>query len=64
MCVYLPTKFQVFSIILTTFKKNRIILNPPPSNKHTPQNEPLKCPPTLGLNSISKSCHYATHFFL
>ena len=40
MCVYVRTKFEVSSIILTSFRRG----NPPP------QNEPLKSPPRLGLN--------------
>ena len=42
MCVYLHTKFQVFSIILMRFR--RVILPLPPL-----QNEPLKTPPRLRL---------------
>ena len=42
MCVYLCTKVQVSSIILTDFRQG-VILHPPP------QNEPLKHPPRLGL---------------
>ena len=42
MCVYLRTKFQVSSIILTSFRQGGVILPP------QPQNEPLKGPPTLG----------------
>ena len=47
MCVYLRTKFQVSSTILTSFRLGGgggVIL--PPS----PQNEPLKSPPRLELN--------------
>ena len=46
MSVYLCVKFEVSSIILTGFRQG-VILPPPPS---TPQNEPLKSPPRLGLN--------------
>ena len=43
ICVYLGTKFQVSSIILTSFRKGGVILPP------ITQNEPLKSPPRLGL---------------
>ena len=42
MSVYLRAKFEVSSIILTSFRHGGIV--PPP-----PQNEPLKSPPRLGL---------------
>ena len=42
MCVYLRAKFEVSSIILTNFRQRLI----PPA---TPQTEPLKSPPILGL---------------
>ena len=45
MGVYLRVKFEVSSIILTGFRQG-VILHPP----STPQNEPLKSPPRLGLN--------------
>ena len=43
--MYLSTKFQISSIILTSFRKGGVILPclPPP------QKEPLKSPPWLGL---------------
>ena len=45
MCLYLLIKFQGSSIILTSFSQERgVILSP------TPQYEPLKIPPRLGLN--------------
>ena len=44
MSVYLRAKFEVSSIILTSFRHGGIV--PPP-----PQNEPLKSPPRLGLKS-------------
>ena len=44
MCVYVRTNFQVSSIILTSFRPEVILSNPPP-----PQNEPLKTPPRLKL---------------
>ena len=43
--VYLRTKFQFSSIILTSFRQGVIL---PPSQ---PQNKPLKGPPRLGLKS-------------
>ena len=42
VCVYLPTKFQVSSIILISFRRGNLT--------YPPQNEPLKSPPRLGLN--------------
>ena len=42
MCVYLRTKFQVSSIVITIFRQGEFYT---PS----PQNEPLKNPPRLGL---------------
>ena len=47
MCVYLGTKFQVSSVILTSFRWGNFTCpspHPPP-----PQNELLKSPPRLGL---------------
>ena len=48
MGVYLRAKFEVSSIILTGFRQGGI-LPPPHTHTHTPQNEPLKSPPRLGL---------------
>ena len=45
MDVYLHVKFEVFSIIVTSFRQGEGEL-PPPSL----QNEPLKSPLRLGLN--------------
>ena len=48
MGVYLRDKFDVSSIILTSFRQGRgdsFIPRP-----HPTQNEPLKSPPRLGLN--------------
>ena len=45
MCAYLHDKFEVFSIILTSFRRGLILPSP------LPQNEPLKSPPRLGLNT-------------
>ena len=42
MGVYIRTKFEVSSMILTSFRQG-VILSP------SPQNEPLKSPPRLGL---------------
>ena len=42
MGVYIRAKFEVSSMILTSFRQG-VILSPPP------QNEPLKSPPRLGL---------------
>ena len=50
MCVYLRTKFEVSSIILARFRQGGgVVTPPPPTHTHTPQNEPLKNPPRLGL---------------
>ena len=43
MCVYVCVKFEVSSVILTSF-------TPAPSPL-SPQNKPLKSPPRLGLKS-------------
>ena len=45
MYVYLSTKLQVSSLVLTSFRQVGVILSPSPS----PQNGPLKHPPKLGL---------------
>ena len=52
MGMYLRAKFEVCSIILTRFRRGVILpyLQPPPP---TPQNEPLKSPPRLGLKKFS-----------
>ena len=46
MCVYVRTKFQVSSIILTSFKQ--VVIFP------LPQNKPLKSSPRLGLKRLFK----------
>ena len=46
MDVYLHVKFEVFSIILTSFRQGEGELPPPPSL----QNKPLKSPLRLELN--------------
>ena len=57
MCVYLLTKFQVSTIILTSFRQGVISPLPPPSS----QNEPLKSPLRLGLmDSMRKEISFAT----
>ena len=54
--MYLPAKFEVSSIILTSFRRG--YFNPPThthtqhTHTHTRQNEPLKSPPGLGLNIL------------
>ena len=53
MDVYLRAKFEVSSIILTSFREGwggGVIL----PLSHPPQNEPLKIPPRLGLNDQNK----------
>ena len=45
MCVYLRTKFQASTVILTSFRQGGVILLPP-------QNEPLKSSSRLGLKRI------------
>ena len=47
MGAYLHVKFGVCSIILTNFRREGGVIPPPP-----PQNELLKSPPRLGLNSF------------
>ena len=61
MCVYLRTKFQVSSIVLTSFKWGRDGGDhfwppppPPPPHTHTLQNKPLKSLPKLGLNDCDQ----------
>ena len=46
MGVYLRAKFEVSSIILTSFRLGRGVILPHPP----PQNETLKSPPRLGLS--------------
>ena len=48
MGAYLHVKFGVFSIILKNFRQVGGVIPPPPP----PQNELLKSPPRLGLNSF------------
>ena len=43
MCMYLRAKFEVSSIILTSFRQGGGIISPP----LPPQNEPLKSPSRL-----------------
>ena len=50
MGAYLHVKFGVCSIILTNFRQEGGVLAPPPPPP--PQNELLKSPPRLGLNSF------------
>ena len=51
MCVYLRTKFQVSSIILTSFRqRGGVILHPAP-----PLNKSVKSPPRLGLTMVTKN---------
>ena len=40
MCVYFRAKYQVSSIILTSFRQGEVVILPPPLPP--PQNEPLK----------------------
>ena len=46
MCLYLRTKFEVWSIILKSFRQGAEFYH-----LSTPQNEPLKSPPILGLKT-------------
>lgn len=50
MRVYLPAKFEVSPIIVTSFRQD-VILHPPTSKKKN-----LKCPPRLGLLIEKKFC--------
>ena len=54
MDVYLRTKFEVSSIILSSFRQGVILLPPPPP---APRNEPLKSPPRLGLTDSLINYH-------
>ena len=49
LCVYLHTKIQVSSIILTRFRQG-VILSPPPHHHHFKQIP--KNPPRLGLHEM------------
>ena len=55
MYVYLRIKFQVSSIILTSFRQGVWVILLPPS-----QNKPLKSPPRLKLKSIFHFLQYLT----
>ena len=68
MCVYLRTKFSVFSIILTSSRQEG-------GGNFTspPQNRPRKCPPRLGLKKsvpgenpiiFHNGCNYDYHFII
>ena len=55
MGVYLHAKFEVSSIILTSFRQGGVgggVIFAPPPPPPLPQNEPLKSPPRLGLNRL------------
>ena len=52
MSVHLRTKFQISSITLNSFREGRRCNTPPPPP--TPHNRPLKSPPRLRLNSLSR----------
>ena len=46
--VYLYTKFEVSSVILTSFRQGVTVPTPTPPRRHpAPQNGPLKSPPRL-----------------
>ena len=63
MGVYFRANFQVSSIILTSFRQGGNFTPPPPPPK--PQNEPLKIPPRLGLNTdVSQFCKTLINFQL
>ena len=50
MGVYLRAKFEVSSIVLTSFRQGvGVNFTPPPFT--SPQSEPLKSPPRLGLRN-------------
>ena len=56
MWVYLRTNFQVCSILLKSFRQAAEVILSPPPHTHTPQNEPIKSPPRLGLKvSLNKT---------
>ena len=65
MCLYLRAKFEVSSIILTSFRLGAIYTPPPlpPLPLTPPQNETLKSPPRLGLKSISLTNEIASFRF-
>ena len=51
MGVYLRAKFEVSSIILTCFRQGVGVNFTPPPPLTSPQSEPLKSPPRLGLRN-------------
>ena len=56
MCVYLHTKFQVSSIILTSFRQGVIFPSPPPpthTHTHTSKRTPKK-PTQIRVNESGK----------
>ena len=62
MIVYLPAKFEVFSIILTSFRNGGgvgwgggviLLLLPPPQNEH------LKSPSRLGFKNIKSTAKFS-----
>ena len=64
LCVNLRTKFEDFSIILASFRQGEGNFTPPPPA--TPQKEPLKSPPSLGLKLnflIWNECHWSFNLY-
>ena len=58
MCVYLQTKFQVYSIIVTSFRQEVVSPLPPPATKKTPKKSTqIKVNSVIIPNHIS-SCHH------
>ena len=49
--MFVLTKFQVSSIILTSFRQGRGVILPPIPPHPPPQNRPLKTPPGFGLKN-------------
>ena len=57
MCVYIPTKFQVSSIITTSFRREVILPTPPLPTKGTPKN-----PTQIKVNLKSIPSRYSPCF--
>ena len=49
MCVYLRAKFEVSSVVLTSFRQGGVLGEGGGVIPHPPQNEPLKSLSRLGL---------------
>ena len=62
MVVYLYAKYEVSSIILTSFRQAGGVILPLPPPPSPPQNEPLKIPPRLWLTNFVRCVLETTCF--